>query len=144
MSEVLNLLKLHSQLYIIKFFALIALAFMSTIVLTVDHHGLFVTALTFVASLLFDQIAKNKLDENFDFKKVGNLCNMGIVYISIIFIIVLCFLIAGNLIKQSVPLLVCKVSMFIICFVASFSALIEGVANLPPQVLPAQQEKSND
>lgn len=87
LKEVLDILKQHSKIYIIKFFALVALAFISTILLAADHHGLFVSSLTFVSSLLFDQMTKNKLDENFDFKKVGNLCNMGIVYISIIFIV---------------------------------------------------------
>ena len=87
LKEVLGLVKQYSRVHLIKFFALECLAFMSTIVLSTDFHGLLVTALTFTASLLFDQITKNKLGEDFDYKKVGDLCNMGIVYISAIFIV---------------------------------------------------------
>ena len=89
------------------------------------------------------QITKNKLGEDFDYKKVGDLCNMGIVYISAIFIVVLCFFLAESSIEKRVPLITCKIILFIISFFASFSALIEGISNLPPQSLPSQQEKVN-
>jgi len=141
LKEVLGLVAQYSKVYLIKFIALEGLAFLSTILLPIDHYGLLVTSLTFVASLLFDQITKNKLDEKFDYKKIGNLCNMGIVFVSGIFIVVLILLIAVKQIEENVPLIVCKVIMFIISFVAAFSALIEGIANLPPQTLPSQQEK---
>lgn len=141
LKEVFSLMKQYSKVYIIKFIALECLAFVSTILLPMDHYSLLVTSLTFVSSLLFDQITKNKLSEDFDFKKIGNLCNMGIVYIAAIFILVLCFFVAVNQIEQNVPLLVCKIIMFIIAFVASFSALIEGVSNLPIPILPSQQER---
>lgn len=143
LKEVLGLVKQYSRVHLIKFFALECLAFMSTIVLSTDFHGLLVTALTFTASLLFDQITKNKLGEDFDYKKVGDLCNMGIVYISAIFIVVLCFFLAESSIEKRVPLITCKIILFIISFFASFSALIEGISNLPPQSLPSQQEKVN-
>lgn len=142
--EVLGLVKRYSPVHLIKFFALECLAFMSTIVLSIDYHGLLVTVLTFISSLLFDQITKNKLDDDFDYKKIGNLCNMGIVYISVIFIVVLCFFVVEELIEENVPLIVCKIVLFIITFMASFSALIEGISNLPPQALPSQQEKVNE
>lgn len=141
LKEVLKLVGQYSRVYIIKFIALVCLAIMSTIVLPNDHYGLLVTSLTFVSSLLFDQITNNKLSEDFDFQKIGNLCNMGIVYIAAIFIIVLSFFIAENQIAKNVPLVVCRIIMFILSFVASFSALIEGVSNLPPQILPSQQER---
>lgn len=141
LKEVFSLVVQYSKIYIIKFFALVCLAFITSIVLSADHYGLLVASFTFVSSLLFDQITKNKISEDFDFRKIGNLCNMGIIFISFIFIIDLCFLIAVKQIEQNVPLKVCKIIMFLISFVASFSALIEGISSLPIQVLPSQQEK---
>ncbi len=141
LKEVFELVIQHTKVYMIKFIALEGLAFVSTILLPNDHYGLLVTSFTFVTSLLFDQITKNKLDENFDYKKIGNLCNMGIIFVSFIFMIDLILLIAVKQIEANVPLIVCKVIMFIISFVAAFSALLEGIANLPPQTLPSQQEK---
>lgn len=49
LKDVMSLLIRHSHVYLIKFGALEAIAFVSIFCLSVDYHGLVVTAFTFVA-----------------------------------------------------------------------------------------------
>lgn len=139
--EVIKLMTIHKPAYIIKFLCFVIIDAVIIFLIPNNHHGLSVSAVTFVIGLLFDQITKNDMVKDFDFKKILFFCRMGIIYISIIFIVILATLLAQDFFMENFSYMQFKVFIFILTFFASFGALIEGVTYLPKDVLPSYQEK---
>lgn len=85
-KQIFSLAYRHSLLYIVKF---LFLAFIATVVACVEaesYHSLIVSSFTLLSGLLFDQLGKKKIAENFDFKRAELFCDIMTLYIIVLFL----------------------------------------------------------
>lgn len=149
-KQIISLAYRHSFLYIVKF---IFLAMIATVVACVEaesFHSLIVSSFTLLSGLLFDQLGKKNITENFDFKRAESFCDVMALYIVILFGGSILLLILEEQIfpvnvenaKVYWGLYEFKWIMFFALFSSSFSALVEAIINIPEETLPSRQQKT--
>ena len=105
--------------------------------------------ITLLGSLIFDQLGKKKITEDFDFKRTEGVCGIMSFYIFFLFFLSVLLLIFEKVLfdvesecgKACVSLNAFKVIMFFALESSTISALVEAVANIPEQTLPSRQQK---
>ena len=103
-----------------------------------------------LSGLLFDQLGKRTIIENFDFKRAEAFCNVMALYIFIMFGGSILLLILEDQVfpvgvadaKTYLSLFEFKWIMFFVLFSSPFSALVEAIINILEETLPSRQQKT--
>ena len=126
-KTIISLVYRHSPLYLFKFLAWIIIIVVVTCVEADSYHALIVNSFIFLGGLLFDQLGKKKIPENFDFKKAEKFCDLMAFFIFILFLTSILLLILENkyiLIEgrdNFIDLCYFKWLTFLVLFSSSFS-----------------------
>lgn len=163
-KQIFKLVCRHSQIYIGKFLFLIVIVTGLACYKGDSYSTLIISSFTLLGSLLFDQLCKKKIPENFDFNRAEKFCLFMTFYVFLLFLLSL-FLLC---VKDDIfPTLITNASttnsysdvettnslfwtldrfkwfIFCLCCSADISALVEAVVNIPEETLPSRQEKTN-
>lgn len=162
-KQILKLVICHSSIYLFKFLFLIIIVTGLACYISDTYSTLIISSFTLLGSLLFDQICKKKIPENFDFKRAEKFCLFMTFYVFLLFLLSLFLLCVkddffpvlvtssntdniniGEISITNVFWTLSKFKWFIFCLgcSADFSALVEAVVNIPEASLPSRQEKS--
>jgi len=162
-KQIFKLVLRHSTIYIYKFLFLVIIVTGVACFIGDSYSTLIISSFTLMGSLVFDQLCKKKIPEDFDFVRAEKFCVFMTYYVFILFLLSLFLLCAkDNLFPEivtNVNVLLENSSVdvnhnekfwalgrfkwFIFCFCCSadFSALVEAVVNIPEESLPSRQKR---
>ncbi len=162
-KQIFRLVCRHSSIYIGKFFFLLIIVTGLACFKGDSYSELIISSFTLLGSLLFDQLCKKKIPEDFDFIRAEKFCFYMSLYVFILFLFSLFLLCAKEDLFPEIAVEVSKISddtskvannnnnfwtlkkfkWFIFCFCcsANFSALVEAIVNIPEESLPSRQKK---
>lgn len=147
-KQIFKLMCHHSPIYIGKFLFLIIIVTGVACFKGDSYSTLIISSFTLSGSLLFDQLCKKKIPENFDFIRAEKFCSFMTFYVCLLFMISLLLLaIKDDIFPEVIDATAFsrfKWFIFCLCCSADFSALVEAIANIPEQSLPSMQEKSSE
>lgn len=84
-KQILFLTRRHSPLYLVKFMFLAMIVVLVSCITADSYHTLIVSSFTLLGSLLFDQLGKKKVTEEFDFKRAESFCDIMFLYMFFLF-----------------------------------------------------------
>lgn len=149
-KQIFSLAGRHSYLYLIKFMFLAIIVVLVSCITADSYHTLIVSSFTLLGSLLFDQLGKKKITENFDFKRTEAFCGIMFLYMFFLFFLSVLLLILENILfgvgiegkEACISLNQFKWIMFFALESSTFSALVEAIVNIPEETLPSRQQKT--
>lgn len=157
--EVITLLWRHSRIYLAKFVFLVTVTAVACVVGD-SYSTLIISSFTILGSLLFDQLCKKKIPENFDFVRAEKFCDIMTAYVLVLFFVSLFFLCTKDTLLPGTEAALesfdaissegfwtlgrFRWAVFCLCCSADFSALVEGIANIPEWALPSNQQKQSE
>lgn len=162
-KQIFTLMYNHCQLYIGKFLFLVIIVTGLACFKGDSYTTLIISSFTLLGSLLFDQLCKKKVPENFDFNRAEKFCNFMTLYVFLLFLISLFLLCTKDDIFSENMVDITEISenintgiqagegfwtlrkfkwfCFCLCCSADFSALVEAIVNIPEASLPSRQQR---
>lgn len=149
-KQILFLTRRHSPLYLVKFMFLAMIVVLVSCITADSYHTLIVSSFTLLGSLLFDQLGKKKVTEEFDFKRAESFCDIMFLYMFFLFFLSTLLLLLENVLfkvgiegsEACISLEQFKWIMFFALESSTFSALVEAIVNIPEETLPSRQQKT--
>lgn len=151
-KQIFSLARRHSRLYLVKFIFLVMVVVLVPCITADSYHTLIVSSFTLLGSLLFDQLGKKVISENFDFKRAEVFCDIMFFYMCFLFCLSILLLLLENVCfgagmegsEACISLKQFKWIMFFVLESSTFSALVEAIANIPEETLPSRQQKTGN
>lgn len=151
-KQIFFLARRHSPLYLVKFMFLAMIVVLVSCITADSYHTLIVSSFTLLGSLLFDQLGKKKVTEEFDFKRAESFCDIMFLYMFFLFFLSTLLLLLENVFfsvgvessEASISLEQFKWIMFLALESSTFSALVEAIVNIPEETLPSRQKKAGN
>lgn len=151
-KQIFSLARRHSLLYLIKFMFLAMIVVVVSCITADSYHTLIVSSFTLLGSLLFDQLGKKVITENYDFKRAETFCNIMFLYMFFLFFLSTLLLLLENIFfgagiegsEACISLKQFKWIMFLALESSTFSALVEAIVNIPEETLPSRQKKTGN
>lgn len=162
-KQIFKLVCRHSPIYIGKFLFLLIIVTGLACFKGDSYSTLIISSFTLLGSLLFDQLCKKKIPEDFDFIRAEKFCIFMSFYIFFLFLLSLFLLcVKDDLFSETIvnvntvlenasnvantnegfwTLGRFKWFIFCLCCSADFSALVEAIVNIPEESLPSRQKK---
>lgn len=151
-KQILSLARRHSPLYLVKFMFLAIIVVLVSCITADSYHTLIVSSFTLLGSMLFDQLGKKRITENFDFKRAEGFCDIMFLYMFFLFFLSVLLLLLENVFfsvrieggEACISLEQFKWIMFFALESSTFSALVEAIVNIPEETLPSRQQKTGN
>ena len=161
-KQIFNLVCRHSPIYIGKFLFLIVIVTGLACFKGDSYSTLIISSFTLLGSLLFDQLCKKRIPEDYDFIRAEKFCVFMTFYVFLLFLLSLFLLcVKDDLFPETVRNVNTVIEsfgvinndegfwtlsrfrwfIFWLCCSADFSALVEAVVNIPEEALPSRQKK---